>query len=944
MVEKGDPCRKVLNTIKNFDKELARLRFSEITPSALSFIQRRLGIEHASVALLQEEKNGFLIYDAVTGTKTLGSGEFLRFTDTPITEAVKLAKPFYCPDIKKQDSKYEVDRILLQAGFRSYFLVPLIVNDKCAGTLNTASKKVNGFSDSKRQVLQFLAPRLAQAIQTALYIEELEKNKNALKDSLSQWQATFDTVTDSICLLDKEQKIQRCNKAMLNFLNKSEAEVTGRPCWEIVHGVSKPIPECPCLRKTRQRESLELNAGERWLEITVDPILDKSGSFTGAVHIIRDITKRKRAEEALLESEQRYRKLISSVTDYIYTVEVKDGRPVSTRHGSACVAVTGYTSEEYESDPYLWFRMVYEEDREQVIRQAERVLSGEDIQPLEHRIVHKNGQVKWVRNTPVPLYDQEGRLVAYDGLIVDITERKKAEEALQASERKFHSLYNSMTELMVLHEIVFDSSGNAVDYRLLDCNPSFTKITGITREKAVGALASQLYGSGEAPYLDIYAHVAETGEPVHFETYFPPMKKHFTISVFSPAKGYFATVASDTTERKEAEAEKLKLQEQLIQAQKMEAIGMLAGGVAHDFNNILTAIIGYGNLVKMKLAKDDPLKVNLDHILASSERGANLTQSLLAFSRKQLISPAPVDLNQAMRNMQKLLGRLIGEDIELKLVLDERPLTILADSGQIEQILMNLATNAKDAMPDGGSLIIKTEMTVIDEQFMKEHGFGIEGPYAMLSVTDSGTGMTEKTRERIFEPFFTTKEVGRGTGLGLAMVYGAIKQNNGYITADSELGKGTTFRIYLPLIKAAGNEEKTAEPLALIKGGAETILMAEDDESLRKLVSSVLQEFGYSVIEAKDGADAIEKFKEHKEDIKLAVLDVIMPKKNGREVYGEIKKINPGIKALFISGYTADLMHVKGIIDLNLNFLAKPVLPSELLKKIREILDEAAKN
>jgi signal transduction histidine kinase/CheY-like chemotaxis protein len=500
-----------------------------------------------------------------------------------------------------------------------------------------------------------------------------------------------------------------------------------------------------------------------------------------------------------------------------------------------------------------------------------------------------------------------------------------------------------MTELMALHEVVYDRSGKAIDYRILDCNPAFTLITGIQRNKAIGALASQLYGSGEAPYLDIYARVTGTGESTQFDTYFPPMKKHFSISVFSPGKGLFATVASDITDRKLVEEEHRKLQEQLLHSQKMEAVGQLAGGVAHDFNNILTAIIGYANIIKMKMKNEEPLKAHLDQILRASDRGAHLTQSLLAFSRKQFISPKPVDLNIIIKNVQKLLSRVITEDIELKVILDENKLTIMADSGQMEQILMNLATNAKDAMPQGGRLIIKTGITAIDEQFIKQYGFGEMGEYAILSVVDTGTGMDEKTQDRVFEPFFTTKEVGRGTGLGLAMVYGAVKQNSGYITLLSELNKGTTFNIYIPLIKTITQKEETSQIVELIKGGTETVLIAEDDESLRELAASVLREFGYSVIEAEDGHDAIEKFKEHKEKVKLLILDVIMPKINGKKVYDEIKRSFPEIKVLFVSGYTSELVQKKGIIDSGLNFLPKPLLPNQLLKKTRDILDEKIK-
>jgi PAS domain S-box-containing protein len=388
---------------------------------------------------------------------------------------------------------------------------------------------------------------------------------------------------------------------------------------------------------------------------------------------------------------------------------------------------------------------------------------------------------------------------------------------------------------------------------------------------------------------------------------------------------------------------KRRLEEQLRQSQKMEAIGTLAGGIAHDFNNILTAIIGYAGLLKTGVGQDDLLKDYVDEMMISCERASLLTQSLLAFSRKQVISPKPVDLNKVIKKVEALLIRVIGEDIELRTILARRDLTVMADVGQIEQVLMNLAANARSAMPDGGILSIGTEALELDNEFTKAHGYGIPGPYALISVTDTGHGMDEKTKERIFEPFFTTREVGKGTGLGLAMVYGIIKQHEGYINTYSELGKGTTFKIYLPLIEA---EAEVKEPLmsalagAVQPRGSETILLAEDDSEVRKITRNILEGSGYRVIEAVDGEDAVTKFLLGKDEIQLLIFDVIMPKKSGKDAYEEVKKIAPGVKALFTSGYTADIIHRKGILEEGLNFIAKPVAPDILLKKIREVLDQ----
>ena len=382
-----------------------------------------------------------------------------------------------------------------------------------------------------------------------------------------------------------------------------------------------------------------------------------------------------------------------------------------------------------------------------------------------------------------------------------------------------------------------------------------------------------------------------------------------------------------------------RLEEQLLQSQKIEAIGQLAGGVAHDFNNILTAIVGYAHMTLMKMAKDDPLKLNVEQILQASDRAAALTQSLLAFSRKQIMNPKPVNLNAIVKRLEKLLLRLIREDIHISTLCASEDLTVFADAGQIEQVLMNLVTNARDAMPEGGKIIIKTEAMLMDNTFIDSHGYGRTGSYGLLSVSDSGEGMDARTREKIFEPFFTTKEQGKGTGLGLAMVYGLVKQHDGFIDVQSEPGKGTTFKIYLPL--SAGREEikEVREEAVAVRGGAETVLLAEDDSVLRKLFSTILRNQGYSVIEAADGDEAIQLFVKHRDRIQLLILDGIMPKRNGKQALDEIRLINPNVKALFVSGYPEDIISKQGLIEPGINFLPKPLSPSVLLKKLREALD-----
>ena len=518
----------------------------------------------------------------------------------------------------------------------------------------------------------------------------------------------------------------------------------------------------------------------------------------------------------------------------------------------------------------------------------------------------------------------------------DITERKQVEEALRKSEKFVRDILETVDEGF----IVIDR-----DYRIISANKAYLDQVKMPLENVIGRHCYEIshhitvpchkvgegcsvkhtFDTGE-PHTKLHIHHDKENNPIYVETKSYPLKD---------ASGHIISaieIINNTTGKK-------KLEDQLRHSQKMEAVGQLAGGVAHDFNNILTAITGYGSLMKMKMGEHDPLRNYLQQMLDASERAANLTRSLLAFSRKQVISPRPVNLNKIIKNVERLLQRLVSEDVEMKVILTSKDLTVMADSSQIEQILMNLVANASDAMLERGCLTISTEVDVLDHEFIRMNGFGKPGMYALFSVTDTGAGMDEKTKRKIFEPFFTTKQAGRGTGLGLSIAYGIVKQHDGYITCYSEPNMGTTFKIYLPMIKRKTAKKERAA-LHPVSSGTETILVSEDDAAVSKIMKEVLEQFGYTVIEAVDGEDAISKFKNNRDRVKLLILDVIMPKKNGKEVYEEIRKDRPDVKVIFSSGYMTDILQKKGALEGDLNFIPKPVSPTELLRKVRETLDK----
>ncbi len=591
------------------------------------------------------------------------------------------------------------------------------------------------------------------------------------------------------------------------------------------------------------------------------------------------------------------------------------------------------------------------------IRERRAVIHN-DYASLPHRKGMPEGHAAVIRELIVPIFRQSqikavigvgNKPTEYDQMDVevvsrlgdlswDISERKQLEVALREGEQKFRTLAENSSDYIVR----YDAYG-CVTY----ANRLLKGILLPQVEKTLGRTPLELFPEGlfldgrleMERYQSTLLRVIAEGNVADVEMQAPDgsggMRIHSArLTAERDENGEILGAVAfwrDVTDRS-------RLEEQLRQSQKMEAIGQLAGGVAHDFNNILTAITGFGTLVKMKMNPDDPLQTGVDQILAASERAAHLTQGLLAFSRRQVLIPKPIDLNAVLSSVEKLLRRLIGEDIDLSLRLSDRSLIVMADAGQIEQILMNLATNARDAMPRGGTLTLSTEARYLAEDFMAVHGYGVAGRYALIMVTDTGTGMDEATRKRVFEPFFTTKEKGKGTGLGLSIAYGIVKQHEGFINIYSEPGRGTTFRIYLPLIDQSVEEAKPVKA-ELPPRGVETILLAEDDQDVRMFASSALREFGYHVIEAVDGRDALEKFRTHAQDIKMMILDVIMPRLSGPDVYETIRVERPGMKVLFISGYTADYLHTKGVFEEGTYFLAKPMSPMELLRKIREILE-----
>jgi len=563
------------------------------------------------------------------------------------------------------------------------------------------------------------------------------------------------------------------------------------------------------------------------------------------------------------------------------------------------------------------------------------VQTGEPYE-LDLEIARLTGPTRWICARSEAKRDADGRIVGLRGTAQNISERKKAEKALVERDAFIRNILEAVDEGFIMVDR---------QYRIMSANKAFCRFENIQEGQVLGRLCYEVshhcnrpcFEAGEecavkrtfetgAPQSGSHTHVSENGTKYHVE-----IKSYPVTDALGDVVSAIETITDVT--------EKVKIEAQLRHDQKMEAVGTLAGGIAHDFNNILNVIIGYGTMVMDRIGDDQLAREHMHEVLTAADRAANLTKRLLLFSRKEVAEFKPVDVNELVINMEKMLSRIIGEDINLVADLMGTKAMVMADAGQMEQVLMNLATNARDAMPEGGSLTIKTELREIDAEFIKAYEYGVSGAYAVISITDTGTGIDKEKQLRIFDPFFTSKEVGKGTGLGLSIAYGIIKQHKGYIKVYSEPGKGTTFKIWLPVIEDTAEKKPEVESFTSLKGGTETILVAEDDASMRKLTSTVLEAFGYSVITAEDGEEAIMKFMENKDRIALVVLDMIMPKKSGKEVSEAIREKRPLTKILFVSGYTMDIIKTQELTAAGFDFINKPVLPKDLVKKVREILD-----
>ena len=670
-----------------------------------------------------------------------------------------------------------------------------------------------------------LPPTIERVLQEAENHRARRRAEEALKTSETELRALFAAMTDLIVVIDAEGRQLKVAPSNPAYVYKTPAERIGKTLHEIFPKESADrflgyIRRALAEGRTQRLEySLPIEGRERWFEGTVSPM-----SVDSVIWIGRDITERKQAEQvqarlhAQLDDERRrLNNIIASVPGVVWEAwgEPNAGHQRIDFVSDYVKTMLGYSVEEWLSTPNFWLSIIHPDDKENAAQvAAAHFAEGRSQNTAEFRWITKDGGVIWAQSNYAVIRGDGDEPMGLRGVTIDITERKRAEEALRVSE------------------------------------------------------------------------------------------------------------------------------EQLRQSQKLEAVGQLAGGVAHDFNNLLTVIVGYCDLTLMKLRKDERVRSNIEEVKKAADRAAALTRQLLAFSRRQVLQPKVLNLNAIVSDINKMLRRLIGEDIDLMTILDPSLGQINADPGQIEQVVINLAVNARDAMPQGGKLTFETANVYLDNEYVRGHTPIRPGNYVMFALSDTGIGMDAETQERIFEPFFTTKGLGKGTGLGLSTVYGIVKQSEGHIWVYSELGIGTTFKVYLPRVDDVAQVEVVPESVVDLPRGRETVLLTEDEEPVRQLVKTILESNGYEVLEATCGEEALCLFKEHIAPVHLIVTDVVMPRMSGRELAETLKTLRPDIKVLYLSGYTDDAIVRHGLLDQKMFFLQKPFTPDALLRKIHEVLAE----
>jgi len=766
-----------------------------------------------------------------------------------------------------------------------------------------------------------------------------QQAERALRESERRYRLLMEHASDGILISDPDGNLITVNSRLCEMLDYERDELLRMHVKDLV------TPEDLRTRPVTFHDEVEGKSviRERWfrrkdgsvIPVEVSARALEDGTIQG---IVRDITERKRAEDALRRSEERFRTVARATNDTVWDWDLLTSQ-IWWNEGMQLMF--RYAREEIGTESAWWAERLHPDDKDRVMTGMREALeSGEQFWWDEYRFRRGDATYAYIFDRGYIVRDQQGSAIRMIGAMMDITERQQSEEALRASEEQYRALFDTNPLPLWVQD--------PQDLRFLAVNRAAVQHYGYSQEQFlemtlrdlsppealadVDELQVRLHPGPEMARLGglgTWTHLRWDGSRIEVEL-------NATRLMFR-GRPAIMLLANDITERRRAEEALRQSEEQLRQWQKIEAVGRLAGGIAHDFNNLINVISGYGQMLQRRLNGDESSRRNLDEILKASERATALTRQLLAFSRKQERQPRLVDLSRIVAGMGDMLRRLIGEDVELMLLCPSQLGFVKADPGQVEQIVMNLAVNARDAMPGGGELEIETADVDIGEAYARSRVEVHPGPHVMLAVRDSGCGMDAAVQAHLFEPFFTTKPPGKGTGLGLATVYGIVKQSGGHIAVESHVGRGTTFRIYLPRAQQAVVAPEAQVPSSTSAAGSgERILLVEDEDVVRAFVCESLRNLGYNVVEARGGPEALLFTSRHAEPIDLLITDVIMPKMNGPELASRLAETRPGVRVLYMSGYEDQLS--RHPIASGGAFLQKPFTADQLAAKIRELL------
>ena len=797
------------------------------------------------------------------------------------------------------------------------------------------TEKINLLDGRTREFSAF--PVLSESGQVILAAEhvrdvtERRRDAEALRESEATLRTLIESNPESLFLLDTRGLVLAASKVAAQRLGKGLEEIIGADAFALVPPEvgRKRFEIFQGVVDSGSPARFEDVRGDFHLDISMTPIFDQDKVVQVAVLAV-DITTRKQAEAALRESEQRFRDITEYAAEWVWEV---DPQGKYTYSSPVVEQLLGYKPEEILGKYFYDFFLP--DEREELKNTALAAFAAKQpFQDLFNSNLHKDGRTVQLSTSGIPILDEQGNLLGYRGADIDITARKQAEAELRQSEQRFRLMAETIQDVFWIATPTLD--------QVIYASPAYEQVWGRSCQELYQypqRFVESIHPEDRDRALAAIVTAREQGSPSDHE--YRIIKPDGAVRWIHD-RGYpvrdaqgrvimFTGVATDVTERKALEA-------QLLQAQKMEAVGRLAGGVAHDFNNLLMAITGYGELMRAKVLKDDPLYGYLENILKAGDRAAALTQQLLTFSRQKIVHPEVIDLNRVVLDLEPMLRRLIGEDLDLEVVIDRRPGAVKADPSQMGQIIMNLVVNARDAMPQGGRLTLKTAPVNFTVGCHSRFGLTPPGPYVMLVVEDTGVGMDEATQAHVFEPFFTTKEPGKGTGLGLSTVYGIVKQSGGYLDLESSPGAGSTFTIYLPRLEAIVESPKAKIPLTASFRGEETILLVEDEDVLRGLLAKFLRLYGYTVLEARHGGEALLTCERHQGPIHVMVTDVVMPQMSGRELADRLTPLRPEMKVLYMSGYTEEALVQHGVADLSVAFLQKPFRPIELARRVHAVL------